>query len=96
MQATTLATKTMATTDTKYRYVNSEGRVVTWNSKELPTRQALTIDIEGEVTLTIDIDGLLRELGPKALRSKTRKSVEASGKVVVTARVTSSKASDWK
>jgi hypothetical protein len=40
---------------------------------------------EGELTISIDIEALLRDLGTKALRSKGRKSVECSGAVVCTA-----------
>ncbi|HEX4714878.1 MAG TPA: hypothetical protein VH164_08135 [Ktedonobacteraceae bacterium] len=41
--------------------------------------------LEGTVTLEIDVEALLRVLGTKALQSKSRKAVEASGAIRVTA-----------
>lgn len=68
---------------------------VSWSSVPQPVNEYRIVEMEGEVTLTIDVESLLKALGPKALTSKTRKSVEASGAVVVTARVTSAKTGDW-
>lgn len=91
-----LATRTIRATETKHRYVDAQGNVVRWTSSTLPTCQCITIELEGEVTLEVNVEALLRMLGGKALTSKGRKAIEASGAVVVTARVTSTKAGDWK
>lgn len=39
---------------------------------------------EGEATLVIDVEALLKMLGPKAVSSKGHKAVEASGAIVLT------------
>ena len=52
--------------------------------------------LEGEATLSIDIEALIAHLGPKALTSKGRKAVEASGAVVVTvSRVRTVQEGEW-
>ena len=88
-------TRSLKTTDTRHRYVDAAGNVCKWNSTDLPKTQLLTIELEGDVTLSIDVEALIKSLGYKALRAKTHKAVEASGAVVVTAKITSSKAGEW-
>jgi hypothetical protein len=88
-----LATRSIKTTDTKYRYV-LDGQVV--KNQAGTVIQTQDTELEGDVTLEVDVDRLLQMLGGKALRSKSHKAIEASGAIVVTARVTSSKAGDWK
>jgi hypothetical protein len=91
---TKLATNHIATTNSESRKTKRTV-TVTYSKWPQPVYECREVALEGEVTLEIDIDRLLKELGPKALRSKGRKSQECSGAVVVTARVTSSKPGEW-
>jgi hypothetical protein len=51
-----------------------------------PVFEYRTQTLEGEITIEIDVEKLVRNLGTAALRSRGKKAVEASGAVVVTAR----------
>lgn len=90
-----LATKTITATK---REVRPTGRTITvsWSDYPQPVRESREVALGGEVTLEVDVEALLKVLGPKALKSKGRKAQECSGAVVVTARITSSKPGEWK
>jgi hypothetical protein len=60
-----------------------------------PKYQVRIATLEGEVTLSIDVDAIIQQMGTRAIKSKTHRCVEANGAVVVTAKIKSSAFSDW-
>jgi hypothetical protein len=54
--------------------------------REYPVYEYRQQMLEGEISIQIDVERLVSELGTTALRSKGKKAVEASGAVVVTVR----------
>jgi hypothetical protein len=54
------------------------------------------VALEGEITVTIDLEAIIKHLGPKAVRAATKRAQEASGMLVVTAtNVQQTSISDW-
>ena len=79
---TKLATKTVTG---KKRLVRKTGNLIPQPyGAPWPEREYKCDTLEGEATLCIDIEALIASLGPRALASKGRKAVEASGAIVVT------------
>lgn len=67
------------------------------NYPRYPVFEYRTQTLEGEITIEIDVEALIRTLGTAALRSRGKKAVEASGAVVVTARnIREVSVSDWR
>lgn len=91
---TKLATKRIATIKRESRK-STRTVTVTYSKWPQPVYEFRDVQLEGDIVLEIDIEALLKELGPKALQSKGRRSQECNGAVVVTARVTSSKPGEW-
>ena len=76
----------------KKRSIRKTGKLIPQTyGKPWEEREYKYDTIEGEATLTIDVEALISLLGPRAISSKGRKAVEAGGAVVLTvtkARVT--------
>jgi hypothetical protein len=56
-----------------------------------------TVELEGLVTVTIDLEAIIKRLGTQAIKSKGKRAQEAGGAIVVTARnVREVAATDWR
>jgi hypothetical protein len=71
----------------------------TWEGSMLmkyPIWEYRTATLEGEITVSIDLEAVIKHLGPKAVRAKTKRAQEASGMLVVTAsNIKATSITDW-